>query len=203
VLAVALAAAALVVVARPSSDVAVVGGGVLDAGTGGHGGNPSAGPASGGPDLVVEVAGAVRKPGVYTLPPGARVGDAITAAGGYAASVDATAADRELNLAAVVKDGQEIRVPVRGEAVDPGPATAGSGYGSGSGAATTAGAPVDLNHASADQLDGLPGVGPATVAKIIAAREQQPFASVDDLATRKIVGAATLEKLRPLATVGP
>jgi competence protein ComEA len=190
-----LAAAAILVVARPSGDVAATGGTALDAGASGQGGTWSAGPASGRLPLVVEVAGAVRHPGVYELEDGARVADAIQAAGGYSASVDAEAADRALNLAAPVRDGEEIRVPVRGETVVP-------AAGAASGVAPSGGL-VNLNQATADQLDALPGIGTVTAAKIIAAREEQPFASVDELLARKVVGAATLEKLRALVTVGP
>jgi competence protein ComEA len=151
--------------------------------------------------VVVDVAGAVAHPGLYRLAAGSRIGDAVAAAGGFAGTVDAARADRELNLAAIVHDGDKIRVPLRGDPPAGGSATSPTtGGGSGGGAA---GGPIDLNHATAEELDTLPGVGPATAAKIIAAREQQPFASVDDLGARKVVGAATLEKLRALVTVGP
>jgi competence protein ComEA len=144
----------------------------------------------------VDVGGAVARPGVYHLPPGSRVADAIDAAGGYGPSIDAALADRQLNLAAVVRDGEQVHVPARGEG---GPAAAvPDGPASGS-----AGGPVNLNTATPEALDTLPGVGPATVAKIVAAREERPFATVDELLARKVVGAATLEKLRPLVTVGP
>lgn len=152
-------------------------------------------------EIVVDVGGAVAQPGVYHLPQGARVADAISAAGGYGARVDAERADRELNLAAVVHDGDQIHVPVRGEGTGTGAGTSSSDAG-GSGAGS-AGGVIDVNRASADELDTLPGVGPVTAAKIIAAREEMPFASVDDLAVRKVVGPATLAKIRALITVGP
>jgi competence protein ComEA len=128
------------------------------------------------------------------------VGDAIEAAGGFGPRVDAALADRQLNLASLLRDGDEVHVPARGEARVPG-AEAGDGGGGGGGAVV--GGLVDLNRATSDELDTLPGVGPATVAKIVAAREERPFASIDDLGARKVVGPATLEKIRPLATVGP
>jgi competence protein ComEA len=152
-------------------------------------------------DVVVDVGGAVARPGVYHLTEGLRVADAIAAAGGYGARVDADRADRELNLAAVVHDGDQIHVPVRGELTAVG--GAGQGTGSGGSGSATSGALIDLNRASADELDTLPGVGPVTAAKIIAAREEQPFGSVDDLTARKVVGPATLTKIRALVTVGP
>jgi competence protein ComEA len=201
VIAVVVAALAVLVVMRSAGDVAIDGAGIMEAGFDGQGGTASANPAAASPVLVIEVTGAVRDPGVYRLPGGSRVGDAITAAGGYAGSVDASLADRQLNLAALIRDGDEIRVPARGDS----PATVSTGAGSGGAdaGASAAGDPVDLNHATVEQLDGLPGVGPATAAKIIAARAERPFASVDELRARKVVGAATLEKIRPLATVSP
>jgi competence protein ComEA len=148
--------------------------------------------------LVVDVNGAVRRPGVYRLVAGARVSDAITAAGGFGPRVDA-AATQGINLAARLSDGQQIHVPSRDERATPGESAAAAATGAAAGAA--AGGPVNLNTATAAQLEALPAIGPATAAKIIAARAEQPFQSVEELRGRKIVGAATLEKIRGLVTV--
>ena len=192
VVATVIAGAALLVTSQASPSVAVDGAVGLpgDAGAALVSFEPPA-------ELVVDVGGAVRRPGLYRLPAGSRVADAIEAAGGYGATVDAAAVDAALNLAAPLKDGEQVRVPVRGEA------SAAPGDPVGAAPGGPAGGPIDVNTASAEALDTLPGVGPATVAKLIAAREEQPFASVDDLLARKVVGPATLEKLRPLVTVGP
>jgi competence protein ComEA len=178
----------------------------------GAGASAEAGDASGGAAVVVvDVAGAVRRPGVYRLPEGSRVIDAIAAAGGYGPRVDAVATSH-LNLAAPVRDGEQVRVPSR----DDPPAAGGgaapvAGAGSPAGGASSGGAssgsgggaPVNLNTASAEELDTLPGVGPVTAAKIIAAREEAPFAAVADLRSRGVVGEATFRKLESLVTVGP
>jgi competence protein ComEA len=126
--------------------------------------------------VVVQVAGAVIRPGVYSLPAGSRVTDAIGAAGGYSTDVDPRGAETKINLAAKLQDAQLIVVPRRGDA---------SSSSSGAAASAAPSGPLNLNIATAAQLDGLPGIGPATAAKIIASREQLPFATVDDLVTRK------------------
>lgn len=160
------------------------------------------GSVDGASGLVVEVVGAVVKPGVYRLPAGARIGDLIDAAGGYGPRVDTDLAGHQLNLAAPLHDGDQVRVPSRDDrvAASARPATAGSG-GSGGGSSGGGSSLVDLNRATATELDALPGIGPVTAAKIIAAREEQPFASVDDLRTRKLVGEKTFANLKGLVTV--
>ncbi|MCU1485027.1 MAG: comEA, partial [Actinomycetia bacterium] len=120
--------------------------------------------------VLAHAAGAVRAPGVYTLPAGARVKDLLDAAGGPAPDADL---DR-INLAAPVADGSQVYVPRQGEAVP-------SGASAGAGAATPAG-PLDLNTATLEQLDALPGVGPATAQAILDERDKRGrFGSVDEL----------------------
>jgi competence protein ComEA len=172
------------------------------------GADPSSGPeaaADGGAsttmapsEVVVHVAGAVVSPGVRRLPPGSRVIDALDAAGGALPGADLP----RINLAAPLVDGQQVYVPKPGEEV---PVAAGAGLPGGAGDAGGApvpGAPVDLNTATAEQLDTLPGVGPATASAIIAHREQHgPFTSVDQLLDVRGIGEAKLEQLRDLVSV--
>jgi competence protein ComEA len=150
--------------------------------------------AAGGGEVVVEIVGAVPHPGVLRMPAGSRIGDVIAAAGGYGPRVDTIRAERELNLAATVRDGDQVRVPSRDDV----PAAESAAPGHASGAAA---APVDLNHATQAELEALPGIGPATAQKIIAAREEAPFAAVEELRSRGVLGEKTFEKLRELVAV--
>jgi competence protein ComEA len=154
--------------------------------------------AAGG-EVVVEIVGAVPKPGVFRLPAGSRVGDLVAASGGYGPRVDTAGAERDLNLAATLHDGDQIRVPSRDD--PPTGATSGSGSATDPGTGAAAGTPVDLNHATQAELEALPGIGPATAQKIIAAREEAPFAAVEELRTRGVLGEKTFDKLRELVTV--
>ncbi len=139
--------------------------------------------------VVVDVEGGVLRPGIVRLVAGARVADAIAAAGGYSPAADLLAASAQINLAALLRDGQQVLVPRLGAST-----SGGSSSGGDNGL-------VDLNHASSDELDALPGIGPVTVQKIIAARTKQPFATLDELVERKVLTSSQLEKIRDLVTV--
>jgi competence protein ComEA len=184
-------ALAIVLALGQSGDGSVAGPGVSDALLG------SGGPDLAGAQIVVDVVGAVVSPGVYHLPIGSRVGDAITAAGGFGPRVDADAIGAALNLAAPLKDGEQVRVPSR----DDGAPSPGSGGGSGGGGGS-AGTLVDLNSATQAELDALPGIGPVTAGKIIEARAKASFKTVDDLRTRGLVGQKTFDQIKALVTVG-
>lgn len=151
------------------------------------------------PGLVVHVVGAVRAPGVVRVPTGARVLDAVDAAGGLLPDADVA----RVNLAARLVDGQRVAVPAVGEpvpvAVD---ATGGAPAGAGAPGVASPAAPIDLNEATEAQLETLPGIGPATAAAIVAHRTQHgPFRSVDALTDVRGIGPAKLEQLRAYLVV--
>jgi len=137
------------------------------------------------PELVIDVEGKVKRPGIVTLPKGSRVVDAIKAAGGVKGNADTAS----LNLARKIDDGEQILVGV--EPVAGAPAVEGA-----------PGVKVNLNSATMDQLDELPGVGPVTAKSILDWRTKNGhFTKVEDLLDVKGIGQATLEDLRDLVTV--
>jgi competence protein ComEA len=153
------------------------------------------------PAVVAHAAGAVQAPGVYRLEPGARAGDLVAAAGGAAPDADV----QRLNLAAPVADGEQLYVPRIGEVAAPppaGPAGGGPSAGAGTGTGGDRDGPVDLNTATAAELEELPGVGPAIAEAILDERERRGrFDTVEDLLDVRGIGDARLEQLRDLVTV--
>jgi competence protein ComEA len=138
------------------------------------------------PGVRVSVRGAVRAPGIYKLAPGSIVQDAVSAAGGFLPNGDSS----RLNLAASVVDGQELRIPFQ---------TPTPGAGTPSPADSPAGRKINLNTATLEELDSLPGIGPVLAQRIIDYREANgPFQSVDDLLRVKGIGLSLLEQIRDL-----
>lgn len=155
----------------------------------------SSGPAPGDEvEVVVHVAGAVASPGVQRLPSDARVFDAVDAAGGAAPDADMG----RVNLAAPLTDGQQVYVPKVGEPGGGAVASTPGGAGGGTGPPPV----VDLNTATIDQLDELPGIGPAIAQAIVDHRaEHGDFTSVEGLLDVRGIGQAKLDELRSRATV--
>lgn len=153
---------------------------------------PPAAPSSGtGTLLVVDVAGKVRRPGLYRLPDGSRIDDAIKAAGGPRRGVDLSS----LNLAARVADGQQILVGQPAAGVGAAPVA-------GAGASSPSTGPVSLNTATLEQLESLPGVGPVLAQNILDWRTANGgFSSVDQLTEVSGIGDVTFAELQPLVTL--
>jgi len=138
--------------------------------------------------VVLHVLGAVAEPGIVELPLGARVVDALAAAGGPTPDADLAG----VNLARIVADGEQLRVPRVGEVPVTGPAAPGA----------SSDGRVNINTADAAALETLPGVGPAIAARIIAWRDENgPFRSVDELTAVSGIGERTLAGMRDQATV--
>lgn len=165
---------------------------------------PDGGPDASPSEVTVHVAGAVASPGLVTLPAGARIGDALDAAGGPSDDADLA----RINLARALLDGEHVRVLRIGEE-DPGPPPGGEAGGPNTGAAGGAapgggdGGVVDVNRAGVEELTSLPGIGPALAARIVEHREQHgPFRTPGDLRDVRGIGEATFQGLADRVTVG-
>jgi competence protein ComEA len=142
--------------------------------------------------IVVHITGAVPRPGVYALPKGARVQDGISAAGGFLAEADKSG----INLARELEDGEQLDIPFV-EGFSPVVATPVETF-------IPTSDLININTATAAELDTLPGIGPTTAQKIIEYRETNgPFATIDDIIKVSGIGPTTFNRIKDLITVGP
>lgn len=140
-------------------------------------------------EIVIDISGAVGKPGVYGLPQDSRIAKAVEVAGNFSSSADLSWVAKNLNLAAILQDGAKIYIPAKGEQ---------STVGIQGTRQLSNTVKVNINTADQSQLEALPAIGPVTAGKIISAR---PYNSVEDLLTKKVVGKSTFAKIKDLVSV--
>lgn len=129
-------------------------------------------------NIVVEIAGAVHKPGVYELPQGSRVSDLISVSGGFASSVNKEYVSKSINQAQKLIDGQKILIPERGETLS---------------IVTSSSPLISINSASKSELESLKGVGPATAQKII---DNRPYSTLEELTKKKAVSSSVFSNIK-------
>ena len=137
--------------------------------------------------IKVDIEGAIKNPGVYSLDLGARILDVIYAAGGFTEATDSSWLTKNINLAAVVSDGEKIYINSIGEQAENPEVKSSQTQGN-----------ININTASSAQLDTLPGVGEKTASKII---DNRPYKTVNDLLSKKVVGNSTFNKIKDLVSV--
>jgi competence protein ComEA len=146
--------------------------------------SPSKTPESTGSQLIVEVAGAVVSPGVYTLDPGSRVADALNKANGVSPNANTIYMQKSINLAAKVTDGQKIYIPTKEET---------QAVSQVIGVEISEEGKININTASQSKLEELPKIGPKTAQKII---EQRPYSTLEELITKKVVSQSVLDAIK-------
>lgn len=146
-------------------------------------------------ELVLEVSGAVEKPGVYKLSIGSRVNDLLVAAGGLSVDADRSWVDKNINKAAKLVDGQKVYIPAESEVLAAN--TSSENIGDNGGGATF-GSLININSASQKELESLVGIGPTYAANII---EQRPYSDVSELTSKKIIPQKTFDKIKDKISV--
>ena len=150
-------------------------------------------------EIVVEIAGEVVSPGVYSLPKNSRIEDLLVAAGGVSLNADRDWMEKSLNRAAHIVDGQKIYIPAVGEqSISPSANNFGVSGGSGTVRGSGGSNLTNINLASQKELDELPGIGPAYAQNII---EHRPYSNVEELLTKGALRKSTYEKIKNLVTV--